>query len=291
MRFADPFFHHTVERWAGGNPAPLVRTDLASLKALDDAPSLDPCALIFHVSRCGSTLLSRLLGSVPGVLVVSEPAPVNALLLADPAALAPLAQAEALRLLVRALGRQRFGDERHYVLKLSSWNVTRLNLFRRAFPRAALIWLQRAPHEVAASLVADPPGWAAQQDLAAAGRAIFGLGTAPASRDEFCVRAVETVLKAAGAVPDWDLVVDHADLPAAAWSQVAPRLGLALAAEDIARMAEAARFDAKEPTPLLFAGERRRRPLPEPIRVLLAPDAEPIYAALAGRDLPHPARL
>jgi hypothetical protein len=293
VRFAEPFFHHTVERWAGGEPAPLARTGLDALAALDVEPSLDPCALIFHVARCGSTLLSRLLGAVPGVLVLSEPAPVNALLLADPASLGAMTQVEALRLLVRALGWRRFGDERHYVLKLSSWNVTRLDLFRRAFPRAALIWLQRAPHEVVASLAADPPGWLAQPDLAGA---IFGLEAAPAASDEFCVRAVEAVLSAARAVPDWGLVLDHADLPQAAWRRVAPFLGLDLAPADIACMERTARLDAKEPTPRPFSRDRSRRPpLPEACRAMLAGAAEPLYAALErrreGRDLAAPACL
>src|ERR1700722_13069754 len=121
VRFAEPFLHQTIERWAGDDPAPLVRTGIDALAALDDAPALDPTALIFHLSRCGSTLLSRLLSMSPGTLVVSEPAPVNTLLLGDPKAVAPLTQVEALRLLVRALGRCRFGDEHRYIVKLTRW--------------------------------------------------------------------------------------------------------------------------------------------------------------------------
>ena len=32
VRFAEPFFDQTVERWAGRDPAPLVRTDLEALR-------------------------------------------------------------------------------------------------------------------------------------------------------------------------------------------------------------------------------------------------------------------
>jgi len=49
LRFAEPFFDQTVERWAGGSAPRLVRTDLAALDALDAAPSLDPAALVFHL--------------------------------------------------------------------------------------------------------------------------------------------------------------------------------------------------------------------------------------------------
>ncbi|MEI9982427.1 MAG: hypothetical protein WDN69_03955 [Aliidongia sp.] len=52
-----------------------------------------------------------------------------------------------LRLLIRALGRIRAGDEARYVVKLSSWNVRLLALFRQAFPDVPWIWVHRAPAE------------------------------------------------------------------------------------------------------------------------------------------------
>src|SRR6185312_2160384 len=85
MRFSEPFFDQTIERWAGGTPPPrLLRTGFDALDALDAAPSLEPTALIFHLSRCGSTLLSRLLATLPATLVIAEPRPLNTLLMSDP---------------------------------------------------------------------------------------------------------------------------------------------------------------------------------------------------------------
>ena len=284
VRFAEPFLHQTIERWAGGDPAPLVRTGMDALAALDDAPALDPTALIFHLSRCGSTLLSRLLGTVPGTLVVSEPAPVNTLLLADPAAFAPLTQAEALRLLVRALGRRRFGDEHRYIVKLSSWNVTRLALFRAAFPNVPVIWLQRAPEATAASLLAQPPGWLALRHDKAASRAIFALdGPALRSPEAFCAGAIAALLAAASTINDPALVLDYAELPEAAWLRVLPFLGIAPVAEDIAAMHAMACYDAKDAAPRLFAGQAARPPLASELRADLAAVAEPLYRTLNAR--------
>ena len=49
-------------------------------------PSKDDClpliGLIFHTSHCGSTLLSRMLGQIQQVKVISEPEAINGLLLA-----------------------------------------------------------------------------------------------------------------------------------------------------------------------------------------------------------------
>jgi len=276
-RFSEPFLHQTVERWAGGTPSPLVRTDLAALEVLDDEPSLDPAALIFHASRCGSTLLSRLLGTVPGTLVVSEPAPVNALLLAPQPE--PAVTARLLRLIVRALGRRRFGDERRYVLKLSSWNVRRVELFRAAFPEAKVIWLQRDPTVIAASLLARPPGWLGLwQDPAA--WPIFGLARAPASSEEFCVAALASLFAAARAIDGRGLHLDYADLPAAAWDFAASAAGIEPSADDAARMRDEARYDAKSSAPTLFAGAEPGPALPPALRALVEAACGPDYDAL-----------
>jgi len=271
VRFAEPFLHQTVERWAAQNPAPLVRGGRDLLEALDDAPSLDPDLIIFHVSRCGSTLLSRLLGALPGMLVVSEPAPVNSLLLSGPAA-----TPSALRLLVRALGRKRFGDERHYVLKLSSWNVRRCALFRSAFPAARFLWLHRAPEAVVASMLADPPGWFQLRRDPAAARALLGV-EAVADDTAFCLGSLAALFQSARTlVPD--LVLDYADLPAAAWTAAAPLIGLAPGPDEIAAMERDARFDAKESAPRLHAPAARR--LPPAVRQKVAETLAPLYAAI-----------
>jgi hypothetical protein len=295
VRFSEPFLHQTIERWAADDPAPLMRTGRAALEALDGEPSLDPALIIFHVSRCGSTLLSRLLGELPGVLAVSEPGPVNSLLLAN-----EFATPAALRLLVRALGRKRFGDERHYVLKLSSWNVTRATLVRATFPAAKFVWLQRAPEAVVASILADPPGWMKLRRDPAAVRALFGIEAAADNDDgAFCINAIAALLRAAQRLAP-DLVLDHADLPAAAWERAAPLLGLAPGAGDLARMARTACFAAKDAVPRPFTatlpGVRR---LPAELGAKVAEVLTPLYAALArpepplpfGRDLRLTARL
>src|SRR5580693_7060641 len=107
-RFAEPFFDQTVARWARGPRArPLVKTGLEALAALDGGPSLEPAGMIFHLSRCGSTLVSRLLGTLPGVVVVNEPAPLNTLLGLGPDRVDEAALAGVVRLVVRALGRCR----------------------------------------------------------------------------------------------------------------------------------------------------------------------------------------
>jgi hypothetical protein len=286
-RFVEPFFDQTVARWASGPRArPLVRTGLEALAALDSEPSLEPVGMIFHLSRCRSTLASRLLGTLPGVVVLAEPAPLNALLGLDSDQIDEVALVEAVRLLVRALGRCRHGDERLLVLKCSSWNIRRRAVLAAAFPETPWIWVQRDPARVLASLFAKPPGWlGVQADPARAAR-LFGLDpvTVPAmTRAEFAARALGAMLEAAAADPLRRLCIDHAELPAAVWKRVVPHLGLEADLAAIERMIDESRFYAKDPEPRVFSGDApERRQLTDAMRRAAQRFAEPAYRALAS---------
>ncbi len=287
LRFAEPFFQQTVERWAGGDPRPLARTDFATLALLDAAPSLDPAALVFHLSRCGSTLVSRLLSTAPDTLVIAEPGPVNTLLMAGQNKFDEETMVAALRALVRALGRKRFGDERHYVLKLSSWNVRRIDLFRRSFPRTPIIWVQREPAEVLASLLADPPGWAKLRAHPEAAQAVLGVAPGTAMEDEasFFLRALEAMLESVAAIDGGSvLAIDYRDLPRDIWTKLAPFIGLELAAADIARMEAEARLDSKSATPRPFIAKRLELlQLDEGVGTRLMEKIAPFCQAIAQR--------
>ena len=85
-----------------------------ALEACDAAPALDP-KFIFHLSRCGSTLCARMLGAADGVTVLSEPGPINDVLMAeieglgeDRAARLLLARGRLLRHLDQLFGRKLF---------------------------------------------------------------------------------------------------------------------------------------------------------------------------------------
>ncbi len=198
-RFVDPFFDQTVARWATGPQArPLVRTGLDALVALDNEPSLEPAGMIFHLSRCGSTLVSRLLGTLPGAIVLAEPSPLNALLGLNPGRVEEATLVRLVRLLVRALGRCRHGDERHLVLKCTSWNIRRREVLAAAFPETPWIWVQREPARVLASLLATPPGWLGLGVTPPRSAGLFGLDPAsvPArARVEFAARALGAMLE------------------------------------------------------------------------------------------------
>lgn len=287
-RFVEPFFDQTAARWASGPRASqLVRTGLDGLIALDAEPSLEPAGMIFHMSRCGSTLVSRLLSTLPGVVVLAEPSPLNSLIGLEPGRVNPTALIQIVRLLVRALGRRRFGDERQLVLKCTSWNIRHRALLAAAFPETPWIWVQRDPARVLTSLLAEPPGWLRLQNWPQQAKQRFGLDPAavPAmTRTEFTARAIGSMLEAAVATdPVGRLCIDHAELPDAIWQRAAPHFGLEVDAAAIARMTDEARFYSKESAPRVFSGDvPENRRVTSEMQEAAERFAQPGYRALAS---------
>ncbi|MDT7733669.1 MAG: hypothetical protein QOE12_843 [Mycobacterium sp.] len=286
-RFVEPFFDQTVGRWATGPRAqPLVRTGLDALLALDREPSLDPVGMVFHLSRCGSTLVSRLLATVPGVVVIAEPSPLNALLGIEPQRVDGATLVQVVRVLVRALGRRRFGDERQLVLKCTSWNIRRQEILTAAFPDTPWVWVQRDPAEVIASLLATPPSWLGDQALPPQTARHFGIDPAAVStmtRAEFTARALGAMLFSAAAGPARRVCVDHVELPSAVWQRVAPHFGIQTDDAAIQRMAEQSRFYSKTARNEQFSGDDpQRRPVTDEMRQAAQRFADPGYQQLAA---------
>jgi hypothetical protein len=286
-RFVEPFFDQTVARWAAGPRAqPLVRTGLEALLALDDEPSIDLAGMVFHLSRCGSTAVSRLLATVPGVVVIAEPSPLNALLGLDPQRVDGATLVQVVRMLVRALGRRRLGDETRLVLKCTSWNIRRQEILTAAFPGTPWVWIQRDPAQVIASLLATPPGWLGHQAPPPQTARHFGIDPADVStmtRAEFTARALGSMLSSAAAGPARRVCIDHAELPGAVWQRVAPHFGIEIDHAAIHRMTEQAKFYSKDTDRQPFSGDdSERRPVTDEMREAARRFAEPGYRQLAS---------
>ena len=117
------------------------------------APSI---SIIHHVSRCGSTWLTKMLGSIPGVITVNEPPALNQLLLAR---LSEQDRQQALRELVGALWQEAMPLASHIVIKTSSWNILKTAELERALGPIPVVFLNRDPIEVLDSLERRPAPW------------------------------------------------------------------------------------------------------------------------------------
>ncbi|PIF12235.1 sulfotransferase [Janthinobacterium sp. 13] len=146
--FSDAFFVNTLARQPHGERR-VCRTPLAALAALGDC--LAPDAFIFHVSRCGSTLLSQLLASLPQCIVMSEPPVIDSLLRLHHDGADPAAGIALLRQAILALGQRRSGAQTHFFIKFDCWHIHSLDLLRQAFPGTPCLFVYREPLAVLAS--------------------------------------------------------------------------------------------------------------------------------------------
>ncbi|QYG91870.1 hypothetical protein HC251_05065 [Iamia sp. SCSIO 61187] len=255
LAFDDPFSQQTVQR-AFAHPFRLLfthRTALARIEAdAHRAASLPIAGVVLHMSRCGSTLVSQVLGSLSSVLAVSEPGPVDDVLrlaraahrLPDGSVVGP----DHVRAMVDAVARPRDPGQTACVVKLDAWTVADLPLLRAALPGVPWVFVHRDGAAVLAShrrvrgahvlpgVLAGPwPAWDPGVEP--------GLGV-----DEHAARVLGALCDAAAdhAGPDGRFV-DHADLPGAVAEVVAPHFGLDLDAADRTAMAAAGERDAKNP--------------------------------------------
>ena len=106
-----------------------------------------PDGFVFHMSRCGSTLIARMLAALPEFSVINEAGPVDTLLRISSGAPEQV-RAAALRAMVGAFGRR---PSRRWFVKLSASSALDLPLFRRAFPAVPWIFVHREPAEVIGS--------------------------------------------------------------------------------------------------------------------------------------------
>lgn len=289
LTFSEPFFSQTLIR-VGNEPVSrdLVTTGLGALAQIEAAaPGRDPDGFIFHLSRCGSTLVSQLCASLDGVAVLAEAEPINTLLHLDPATVDKGLQTECLRLLIRAFGRGRVGARR-FLVKFSSWNVLYFDILRRAFPGVPCVFIARSPDEVLASLLNGPPGWVRLRQDPAGAEALLGVDAGIAAGLDapgFCVAVLERFFHAAlEADAGQALYIDYANLPDAVWNHVLPWLGITPTAAEQAKLPSLARFDAKTPGTMFTPdGSVKRAALTGQIADIVEQRLTPLYQRYLAR--------
>jgi hypothetical protein len=252
-RLREPFFEESVARIAN-KPFNRMWRHSTPIGALDgwlrQHPGVSPTGFIFHLSRCGSTLVSQMLAAVADNVVVSEAGPINAVVEARRTRpdLGDAEHAAWLRWMIGALGQPRGGNERHFFVKLDSWHALALPLFRRAFPEVPWIFLYRDPVEV---LVSQLKRRGMHMVPGLIDPNLLGLTASQASLvpEQYCAQVLERICDGVlrEYTPDTARLVNYRQLPAALWTGVLPRFRVPCSDGDRAVMAETARYDAKSP--------------------------------------------
>ena len=156
ISFTDPFFDQTVDR-CFRDPCRLLFQRQSGIEEVGqfvaDHPGLAPTAFVFHMSRCGSTLIAQMLVQGGEHLVLSEPRPIDGVLRtawAGPGA-SDGDRCSWLRWIVGAMGQQRQASQQRLFVKFDAWSVIDLPLVRQAFPDVPWLFVYRDPVEVLVS--------------------------------------------------------------------------------------------------------------------------------------------
>jgi hypothetical protein len=286
----EPFFEDSIRRSLSRPFNRMFRYRMTLGDFLDDfldhaagQQSLAPSGFIFHMSRCGSTLVAQMLAALPQNIVISEAAPIDAVVQFSRAwpDLAADRHCQHLIAMLAAFGRRRSGSERNYFIKLDSWHTLALPLFRRAFPSVPWVFLYRDPVEV---LVSQMRQRGTQMVSEIVSPSLYGIDDADGMRsDEYCARVLN---KICSAVVENDgagggLLINYRELPDAIWTKILPHLGVACSERERAAMRLAARQDAKAPS-FEFANdsEAKQRDATELIRTLAERHLGEVYRQL-----------
>lgn len=241
---SDPFFDDTVRKIARHPANLLLRCSTPAEAVLEFAQQQKPDVLIFHISRCGSTLVARMLGALEEARVLAEPPVFDAALQLY---LRGVFDASLVTGVAGALTRTPEGSARRCALKLDPWHCLVFDQVAELFPGAHKVLLFRDPIEVLVSH-RDLPGM--QVLKGAVPYDTFGLsGAMEVAADEFASWAISAITKAALAAADSPelLIVDFAELPQAFTDHILPHCEVVADAAELARIAQVAGIHSKRP--------------------------------------------
>jgi hypothetical protein len=248
--FADPFFEQTVHR-AMQHPFNQVFARTTPLDVLDAlaerVPALEPAGFVFHMSRCGSTLIAQMLSRLTSAVVLSEPQPLDGILrysAGGPAG--DEAIVRRLRAMVAALSAPCGSDARVFV-KFHAWHVLALPLIARAFPKTPWVFVFREPRAVLRSQEKNPGAEFVHGTIDPRLAGIDLAEFARLSPSEYGARTLAAFCSSATTHGGRgrERFVEYDTLPEAVFTRVLPFFGVSPSDDEVRRMGTIAGIDAK----------------------------------------------
>jgi len=204
VSLAEPFFQQTVERAkADGNNRRELFTEFNALLQLEkQVDSVQPTGLIFHSSRCGSTLVANACRAVNNSIVLSEVNAIDKLIarfITDPGDVKTSLYSVFLRGVVHTLAQRRAGNEKHLFIKFSCCSFAEIKRIRRIWPTVPWLFLYRDPVETIVSNLKDVPPWLLDEDRRVLASIVGATPdeVAEMSLEELCARTIGSLFSTA----------------------------------------------------------------------------------------------
>ncbi len=260
-RLTEPFFDDSiVKRFR--EPFNLLfrhQTPIELLGELNEiSAGLKPTGFIFHLSRCGSTLVLQMLAALPQNIVISEASPVDFVIRAKN--ISEKQKIEWLRWMVNALGQKRNPGEANFFIKFDSWNTLGIDLITRAFPDVPWIFLYRNPVEVIVSHMRQRGAQAVPGMINEILPELSFEESAQMPPEEYCARVLQKICQSAlePLKKGEGLAVNYTDLPDGVTAKILKHFKTELNKKDVEKMLEATKFNAKNPF-LNFSADTERK--------------------------------
>ena len=225
-----------------------IRTTMdAVIVGAEGEAALPLQGLIYHMSRCGSTLLAQMLAAVPEIAVSSEPEPLDGVI-----SWARMNQIDeeraiiALRAIVAAIGRDRGTGAQRHIIKLDAWHAFSFPLLRAAFPAVNWVHLYRNAAEVMVSTMRQPGVHTAPGMLP---ESITGFSLDDSmTHEEFAARVLAGIGQSIIEHMDvgGGMVVAYPDIIAAAIGPITSHFSLSLDDRNVAAMLAPTQKDVKD---------------------------------------------
>ena len=150
--FTEPFFDETIAKCKSLPQNSTLKQCIShSILLTEWSPSIEtiaPSAIIFHVSRCKSTLLSQLLGIDAENIILAEVPILDEILrwgfnnkIEDKILL-------YLQSAISFYGAKRISTQQRLFIKTDSWHIHFYHQYRKLYPTIPFIFLYRNPEEV-----------------------------------------------------------------------------------------------------------------------------------------------
>jgi len=287
-RFTDPFFEQTVQRLMR-HPFQHLFRQQTTFDVLEKAsvqnPVATPKGFIFHLSRCGSTLLGQLLAGFPENMVLSEPPPLDFVLRSHyiKPELTRSQRIDWLRGMIRCFGQQPAGAETNLFIKFDAWHIHELPLIREAFPDVPWIFLYRDPVEVLVSHAKQPGAWTIPGMMHPAMLQADPSDWIPGHQEEYCAKILAKICHDGlrYSRENGGLLLNYEELPEVMGTRLANAFCLRQDDNALKQMREIACFDAKTPS-FYFEkdSETKQNSASEKLRLLATQYLGPIYQEL-----------
>lgn len=210
---------------------------------------IEPNGFIFHVSRCGSTLMSQMLAALDSCIVTSEPPIIDTVfrfLHVNPTF---TGKEKLFQSVVSALAHKRFVEEKHFFLKFDSWHVAWIPFIKKIYPNTPILFLYREPAEVLASHQKQRGSQMIPHFIDLSALTINTDEIEVYDLDGYCLRMQhclhQNILKQLSTTPI--TLVNYSQLPDILWKDLFKKLSMQLEEPEIQKMITRSSFHSKNP--------------------------------------------